>query len=260
MEKKLVALILIAVLVLGGVVLLPRELPYKFVVVNFGEFLIILAGFWVGLAAVKRFTFESAMGRSVFFISLGAFCWGVGNLIWMTYQLLIDPEMIPYPSLADLGYLAFIPLAAYGLYTLLKNIDFNFTPKALLKVTLLPLLVLVVCYFFFIRSKLASNDPLGIKLLNVAYPVGDVIFISFALVILSFAYGSFLFKPFAVISLGFLFQAAADFGFSYVISAGTYFTGHWVDVAWCLAFFCIGLGIQLLVEGQTKETGSSTKA
>ncbi len=71
------------------------------------------------------------------------------------------------------------------------------------------------------------------------HPVGDVIVICFALVILSVTYGSFLLKPLSVISLAFLFQAATDFSFSVATSAGTYYTGHETDIIWVLGFFTL---------------------
>lgn len=248
MDKRLLFLLTVTAIVILGMLVAPSSFAYKYVIANLGEFLIIMASAWIGYAVAKQYGFSSGLGRSLLFITAGFIAWGVGALIWMGYNA--AGTEIPYPSWADAGYLLLIPLAGYGLFLLLKNVDFSFSGWTIAKVTVLPLIVLIVSYFLFIKGALGEEiDPLT-KLLNVIYPVGDVIFLSFALVILSVTYGSFLFRPLSVISIAFIFQAVADFGFSFATSAETYFTGHWTDYAWMLAFCTVGVGMHMLLAAQ----------
>src|SRR5699024_9203203 len=47
--------------------------------------------------------FKSAVGKAVFFFSLGLFLWGAGSMVWSYYNF-IAKNALPYPSLADLGF------------------------------------------------------------------------------------------------------------------------------------------------------------
>ncbi len=112
----------------------------------------------IGYSAAKRFTFSSGLGKSLLWITAGFVAWGVGALIWMAYNW--SGVEIPHPSWADPGHSLLIPLATHGLLLLLKNVDFSFDTRTILKVTLLPLGVLVACYFLFIQGALgAEADP-----------------------------------------------------------------------------------------------------
>ena len=50
-------------------------------------------------------------------IGASALSWGLGQAIWSYYELVLE-EKTPFPSLADLGYLAMIPLMFAGLVSL----------------------------------------------------------------------------------------------------------------------------------------------
>src|SRR3990167_2932601 len=68
----------------------------------------LIAGFG-GLFLAKRWGFfRSAIGRAVFFISLGSFAWGSGSMIWSYYNL-VENIAAPYPSLADFGFVLSLP-------------------------------------------------------------------------------------------------------------------------------------------------------
>ena len=59
-------------------------------------------------------------GRHRLFWSLigaSAFSWGIGQAIWTWYEVVQGRE-VPFPSLADVGYLCAVPLAAAGLLML----------------------------------------------------------------------------------------------------------------------------------------------
>ena len=47
-------------------------------------------------------------------LGLFAFCWGSGMVIWTWYESVLGRE-VPFPSLADVGYLGAVPFAAAAL-------------------------------------------------------------------------------------------------------------------------------------------------
>src|SRR6185436_18484971 len=47
--------------------------------------------------------FSSKVGKAIFFIGLGIFCWGAGEMVWSYYNFFANIPA-PYPSIADLGF------------------------------------------------------------------------------------------------------------------------------------------------------------
>src|SRR5437762_14123632 len=71
----------------------------------FYSFLFGLVPLIAGIIAMGRAhiwgNFRSAVGKAVFFIGLGIFCWGAGEAIWSYYNFILHVAA-PYPSLADI--------------------------------------------------------------------------------------------------------------------------------------------------------------
>lgn len=241
LDKKLLVLILITIIIVSGVFL---DLPslYRYIITILGQFSIILVSVLIGFERIKSFTFKSTMGKSLVGISLGMLSWGFGNLAWFYYNAVMQIE-VPYPSLADVGYIGMIPFASFGLFLLLKNIKIGFDVKTILKIIIFPILAFLLTYWLFIQSELAEDVSTLEKILNVTYPMSDVVFLSFTLVILSLIKGGKLFKSIGIICLGFIIEAIADFSFSWTTAIGTYYTGSWVDIVFALAFFTLGIGM-----------------
>ena len=249
---KLVLLSLTLAIVIFGLVFEPSKASpssARYVLSNLGQFLIILLAALIGFEGSKFFTLKSSLGKSTFYISLGILCWGFGALLWLYYNLLAKIE-VPYPSIADIGFLAIIPLVVVGLSHLLRYAQIKLNFATIIRLSILPFLVLIFTFFFFIWDKLAENVGLLTKILNILYPLGDALFLSISLTLLIMTFGSsfgkVLTRSLLVLSLGFAFEAIADFSFSYTTTMGTYYSGNWVDIIFALAFFTIGVGMYLL--------------
>jgi hypothetical protein len=247
-KAKLLLLLIATFLVITGLIVEPSTDPpsaARYTISNAGQFLIIFLAVLVGVDGMRFFSLKSTLGKSLLFISLGILSWGLGVLLWLYYNLALKIE-VPYPSLGDAFFLGTVPLVAFGLMLLLKSIKIKLDAPTTLKLLLLPAIVLVVTYALFVHSKLAEDVEMLIKVLNVLYPLGDAIFLSFALIILTLTFGGVLFKPLGVLSVGFIVEAIADFSFSYTTTVGTYYVGSWVDILFALAFCIIGVGMYMI--------------
>lgn len=239
MKLKLIALITITTVSVLSMILLPMDSFFRETGVFVLESLTVIVAAWVGLGAVSFFGTKSVLGKSLLFLSLGMFFWGLGCFLNIFF--------LDYPSIGDIGYILTIPFSGYGLFLILKNIDFKYTPINIIKLVVLPLIILIPTYFFAINGNLGGDLSLSAKALNIIYPIGDVIFLSFALLILSMTYGGgIMFKPFAIISLGFGVEAIADYFYSYGMATDTYYNGNICDISFCIAFFIIGVGMYSL--------------
>jgi hypothetical protein len=63
----------------------------------------LVGGFTAMLHSRNWGRFKSTLGKAIFFIGLGLFCWGTGETIWSYYNFFVG-EPAPYPSLADIGF------------------------------------------------------------------------------------------------------------------------------------------------------------
>ena len=258
MDKKVLVLFLLAASSVCGIISLSflKQPPvFTYIVVGLGQSMIILISVTIGFYRARTFTMKSAIGRSLALVSLGMLFWMLGNLAWMYYNVAAQIE-VPYPSMADVFYLGMIPFATAGLFLLLRNLKTRFDAGTVLKIAIIPVAVFLLTYWLFVQSKLSEDVPTLTKILNVAYPSGDIIFMSFALVILTLIGGGRLFRPLAIICFGFILQAVADLAFSWTISAGTYYTGSPVDTIYVMAFFTVGLGMYYTSDAMKVEAKS----
>lgn len=221
---------------------------------SFSFSLIPLVGGGIGILISKRWGFlESATGRAIFYISGGLFSWGAGSMIWSYYNFFLKVSA-PYPSFADVGFIAALPLWVLGVFNLSKATGAKFALKNIkgrIFLITVPLVVLVASYYLLVvvaRGGVlteAGNDFLKL-FFDLAYPGGDVVILTLAVVIfgLSFKYFGGLYKI-SIYSLlsGFGLMYLADFVFSYTTTVGTFFNGNFGDLLFTLALFLITFGV-----------------
>lgn len=215
--------------------------------------LIPLLGGYFGLREAKSWgMFGSAMGKSLFFLSLGLITWGLGEMIWSYYNIALGVE-VPYPSWADASFILSWPLWSIGIFFLSMATGAKFGLKKLsgqLQVIIFPILVAALSYYLLIIvARQGSFEIAGGSLkifFDLAYPMWDVFILTFAFIVygLSFKYLGGRFKwPVIITLLGFVVNYFADFGFSYTTTIGTHYNGNWVDLLFTTAMFTLSFGI-----------------
>lgn len=196
---------------------------------------------------------KSALGRGMLFISLGLISWGgVGGYIWSYYNFVLQQE-IPYPSFSDMGFIGAVPLWALGMFYLAKATGVKYGLKDVMgKVYLLlfPILTFVLSYYFLVtiaRGGVLSDGGESVKVFfDFAYPIGDVIIITIALLIygLTLKLLGGLYKwPVHITLLGFVMMFFADMAFSYSTTVESYYNGNYADLLFTIALFLISFGI-----------------
>lgn len=194
----------------------------------------------------------SAIGRSVFFIAAGLFTWGFGSMIWSYYNF-FQKISAPYPSLADLGFILSLPFWILGIVNLSKATGAKFGLKRTggrVILISIPIIVMVLSYYLLVvvgrGGVLTDSFNNYLKLFfDLAYPFGDVIILTFALVIfglsLNFLGGRYRLSIFAII-LGFVSMYLADFVFSYTTTTNIFYNGNWGDLIFTIALFFLTFG------------------
>ena len=223
----------------------------------FYSFLFGLIPLFAGLISMFRAHFwgglKSAVGKAVFFIGLGIFLWGCGELIWSYYNFFMNVPA-PYPSWADLGFAPSIFFYGLGTFYLSKATGAKFGLRnkyAKTFVVLAPFLILAFSYYLLVAVARGGvlipegETPLKI-LLDIAYPLGDFIALTLGVIIsgLSFQYlgGKYKVDIYAIL-LGLVVMFIADSIFSYTTTIGSYYNANWGDLMLALGTFLLSFGI-----------------
>ncbi len=198
-------------------------------------------------------TFKSAVGKAVFFIGLGLFLWGCGEMIWSYYNFVLQVAA-PYPSLADFGFAPSIFFYGLGTVYLSLATGAKFGLRdwyAKIFAVIAPVVIFIVSYYIlvvFARGGTLLTDtgsPLKV-ILDLAYPLGDFLSVTLAVVIsgLSFKYfgGQFKIDVYSIL-LGLVIMFIADSIFSYTTTIGTYYNANWGDLLLTCGLFFITYGV-----------------
>lgn len=225
--------------------------------VLFLGFIPVVGGIYGLLIAQRWGSFKSAVGRAIVFLSLGLISWGLGTYVFSgVYNFLLQVE-VPYPSLADVGYIVSIPLWAYGMVQLSKAMGTTYglrSSKGKIFLLIIPLIIIGLSYYLLVSiardGVLSSSFTEAQKLFfDLAYPIGDVIILTLVTLVYGLSYNFFggaYKKAIYGILLGFVLMYLADFSFSYTTTTETFFTGNWVDLLFTTAMLALSIGVSLL--------------
>lgn len=213
-----------------------------------------LVGGVVAMISSKSWGFlKSAIGKAVFFIGLGIFLWGCGEMIWSWYNFFLN-EPAPYPSLADIGFAPSIFFYGLGAFYLSNATGAKFALRSFwAKVFAVVAVIVTVVVAYYVLVVIArggvlipeGETPLKI-VLDIVYPLGDLIALLLAIIIsgLSFKYlgGSYVIDIFSILAgLGVMF--IADSIFSYTTTTGTYYNGNFGDLMLTIGLFLLTFGV-----------------
>jgi diguanylate cyclase (GGDEF)-like protein len=147
----------------------------------------------------------------------------------------------PFPSAADVAYLAFYPLLYVGIVLLLRRRVSTFSATlwldGLLAATAAAALAASVLVEVVARSTHGSRL---VVLTNIAYPIGDVLLLA----LLVFVFSVTRWRPgraWTLIAAGLLCNTVGDAIFLYQTAVGTYAEGTYLDLAWPLSLVLIAL-------------------
>ena len=205
---------------------------------------LIFSRYWGG--------WKSVMGRVNIYFALGLCAELFGNSISSYYT--ITGGTLPYPSIADLGFFATIPLYTLGAFMLARAGGAKVQIRSfwnIAQIILIPVLMLCISAYFFLQGYVFDwTQPLKV-FLDFGYPLGDAIYISSAILALSLTWrtlGGIMRFPILTFIAALVAQYAADFTFLYVNSQGGFIVGGLTDHLYLLAYFLMAASlIQLAV-------------
>jgi diguanylate cyclase (GGDEF)-like protein/PAS domain S-box-containing protein len=230
-----IALLWLACLVLG--VGGPRATQ---AISNFG---LIAAAASAGLACLATARHGTAQQERMWrLLGVSALSWGSGQAAWTWYETVLGRE-VPFPSLADVGYLAAVPLAAAALLSLpfaAQNLAGRV--RQVLDGLMIAASLLLISWVLVLNTLFQAGTDNGLsQAISLAYPIGDIVVGTIVLFMLTRARGTngATEIPLPLIGAGLVAWAVADSGFVYLTAVGSYSSGALIDAGWFLGYLLI---------------------
>jgi diguanylate cyclase len=173
-------------------------------------------------------------------LSVGTGGWAGGQAVWSYYEVVLHQE-VPFPSLADVGFLIFPIASAVGLVIWLGTQSDQLVARArdLLDGGIIAVSLLVLSWVTALGSVVADGGDGGLPMvLSLAYPVGDVVLGT--LVLLALARGTGTERAtLAVLALGLGGLAFADSAYVYLVSEQAYTSADLISSGWVVGFLFV---------------------
>jgi diguanylate cyclase (GGDEF)-like protein/PAS domain S-box-containing protein len=176
-------------------------------------------------------------------LGASAFVWGMGSATWFYYDV-VTQQAVPFPSLADAGFLLAVPFAVAGLM-LFPSASSRTTSqlRTLLDGAIIAGALLFVSWAIVLGPSYSqATGSVMEKAIGLAYPFTDVIMGSIVLLLLPRASRSSRITL-LLVGGGILANTVSDTVFTYLQLANTYSgVSNAIDAGWVLGYAMVGLG------------------
>ena len=170
-----------------------------------------------------------------------ALAWAVGECIWSYFEV-IRGEQVPFPSLADAGYLSAVPLAIAAIAVFPGRHRSASRLAFLLDGSIMAGALLVVSWATVLGAVYRAGSDSALKaVLSLAYPVSDIVIAVMALLLVS-RMARPLRLPLLLVVAGLFANLLSDSAFAYLTTMNTYGPAQPIDAGWVAGYLLIALG------------------
>jgi two-component system cell cycle response regulator len=171
-------------------------------------------------------------------LAAAVLCWGASEVYWTAF-LVGDPSP-PYPSPADIGYLAFYPLAATGVVLLIRararELDWRLWMDGL--IAGLGTAALGAAVVFEFVAKHAEGSAVQVAT-TLSYPIGDILMLALVVGVVALT----RWRPgrtWSLLLIGLAALVVADVAYTLQTTDASLPGGDWIEPIYLLAACCIG--------------------
>jgi diguanylate cyclase (GGDEF)-like protein len=240
-----------------------RQLRRALAVLLLGGTTVVALHDWLGVGASLDFAISEALYDAVvlgagiaclirasdyprekaawLFIGAAILCWGAAEIYWTAF--IEGNASAPYPSPADVGYLAFYPLAYAGLAMLVRarihEIKWRLWMDGL--IAALGTAALGTAFVFDFVAEKASGTTLE-KLTTLSYPLGDIAMLSMVVGVIALT-GWRPGRTWSLLLAGLSALVIADIAFTLQSTDGALPGGEWINPIYLIAAVCLGAAV-----------------
>ncbi|MGH2975150.1 MAG: GGDEF domain-containing protein [Solirubrobacterales bacterium] len=168
-------------------------------------------------------------------------CWGAAEVYWTLF--IEGNPSAPYPSPADIGYLAFYPLAYGGLAMLVRarahEINWRLWMDGL--IAALGTAALGTAFVFDFVASHATGSTLEV-LTTLSYPLGDIVMLAMAVGVVALT-GWRPGRTWSLLLAGLSALVIADIAFTLQSTEGALPGGEWTNPIYLIAAVCLGAAV-----------------
>jgi PAS domain S-box-containing protein len=176
-------------------------------------------------------------------LSISFLVYFAGNVLWFYYEIFVGEDLAV--TWADAIYLSYYPIALAGLLTFpMARSGRSRLTFALDAGTVMVGASMVVWYLILRPIALAEQISALETVITMAYPVSNMVLLFGVVALLLRRPDEKVRLALRVLMVAVLFDAIADFGYSYMTLNGSYEGGSWPDCFYALSFFLMALSGQ----------------
>ena len=185
--------------------------------------------------------------RGWLFIAIACISFVVGQSAWTYFESIRGVE-VPFPSLADIGFLGTYILLIPGVLMLFGSLNVAGRLRQLLDSAIVAGSVGVLSWSFLVQKLWHTSDASLIgKIISITYPLGDIAALFGAIILISNArQKKDLRRSLNFLAVGILGFVFFDTSFTWMSMNNTYHTGSWSD--WMISFGWILIGYSFLTQ------------
>ncbi|BBY66352.1 putative bifunctional diguanylate cyclase/phosphodiesterase [Mycolicibacterium helvum] len=200
--------------------------------------------------AVATRTMQGRMRLAWLSMTVGLLGWGLGQVIWTHYELQL-PE-VPFPSIADAGYLA-LPVGGCLALLLFPVEGTQSRGRLVLDGIIVALSLFLVSWVIILRPLYLADTPnrLGFAI-SLAYPIFDITILTVAAVVLVRASDDHRLSL-TLLTAGVVCFAFSDSGFAYLAVGNRYRSGNMIDIGWAAGLLLITVAATAGHEGTERQ-------
>jgi PAS domain S-box-containing protein len=207
----------------------------------------------------SRSTKAERRGWTLLAISAGV--WAIGQVIWTYYALVLNVP-IPYPSAADYGFLSAVPFAFAGVLSFWTDSRGTATRwRVWLDGLIIVLALTFTGWALGLKAvaigTLQSNDPVIMKFMNLAYPMGDILIGTVLILAIRRATNQQRGRMLLLLG-GLAANSLADSTFDYLSNSGNYVAGDFLDTGWVLGYLMVAMAALWPASKATKQSIDAT--
>jgi two-component system, cell cycle response regulator len=189
------------------------------------------------LGCLARACFVRAERSAWFFIGAALLATTCGDIL---YDFWYDGNP-PFPSAADVAYLAFYPLLYVGIVLLLRRRVSTFSASLWLDGLMAATAAGALGASVLVEAVVNSTHGSELAVVtNLAYPVGDVLLLA----LMVFVFSVMRWQPgraWILIAAGLLLNTVGDAVYLYQVAVGTYVEGTYLDLVWPVSLVLVAL-------------------
>jgi diguanylate cyclase (GGDEF)-like protein/PAS domain S-box-containing protein len=206
---------------------------------DFGECAAALIAAAAGAVAAWRNLGRTRLAWAL--LAASALLWAGGEAAWSYFEI-IRGQQVPFPSLADAGYLAAVPFAVAGIALFPGRLRLASRVTFALDGGIMAGALLLISWATVLGTvyRAGSDTPLS-AVIGLAYPISDVVVAAMALLLVGRTPSSTR-LALALVAAGLIANLLSDSAFAYLTTSQTYGPIQLVDTGWIAGYLLIALG------------------